>query len=959
MSEFNKVTYLYGWCQKIIPLVYDDSLSYYENFCKVREKLNEVITNTNMIPDMIKQEVQDFINSGQIEEMIEEMLTGYLQRIVVNVVVPPQGITPAKGNGNDDTETFQQCIDYLTENGGGLLFVPDGDWMVKPLTIKNGVYIAGASVSTKITLIGGSSAGLISGTVTDCGVSRLTLSNNAAQQTVDKAVIDITCNNITLDDLIVKNGYMGVNITTNNGALIRAIRFDTLGYGGLYINGSNADVSVSEITVKNVSQVSGQFGIENDCDHAVFNHISIYGPIPTGFSNTGAGVTLKNSIIVDCGTGIFNVGDDCDFNTLVNGNTEIINDAGKRTSYSFKGQNSQRKIGENVLNLGMATPLMYRTPTVLNQFFNSVPAQDFNGNSYQILTPGENVDKIGIGNAIKLSQIENKTAAGINSIIASGEYDSLIIDTDITLDGTIDGANNFTIMGGGGTIKTTGQAIVATGEVGALIGTGSYAGTLLSGVSGLNVGDTIFLKGTTNLFDRSTLSQQWCLGTGTSGVGYSTVYNSNVAHVISITSDGAVLDVAQDWGGGSYNVYRYTPIVNFKVIGVQIESTSSLRAGTIRIENALNCEIIGCTIKQYSGSAIVLSNNDNGVVDRCYCYISQVWDASISHSQNNIIRLFGCRNCTIQNSQFNNGTQCIDITYTGETDKINANTVSKYCHVIKNLCHSNYTGLTTHPGTFGCDINNNSFYCIQGDGVSIRGAAHNISNNYLRCAKPETTSYGIGFIEGAFRNSKATGNTVINFRFGVEIHESVTDVRDCSFISQWNLIVCNNIFNRCTTFIYIRRDPNSATSTVYAYSLFANNQVIEVNTTLGTPSVILTSEAAGKEIRHLILVNNTFLGISSGNVLALSCPLSFLILGNNFFGSSSLNRGNSGTVNPNANCWEYNSIGYSLTGNTPIPSLYGGTSAPVTPVLGQLYYDSDTLKVWNGSEWVNVVSPTE
>lgn len=394
MSEFNKVTYLYGWCQKIIPLVYDDSLSYYENICKAMQKLNEVITNTNMIPDMIKQEVQDFINSGQIEEMIEEMLTGYLQRIVVNVVVPPQGITPAKGNGNDDTETFQQCIDYLYNNGGGLLFVPDGDWMVKPLTIKSGVYIAGASVATKITLIGGSPAGLLSGTVTDCGVSRLTLSNNAAQQTVDKAVIDITCNNIVLDDLIVKNGYMGVNVTVNNGALIQRIKFDTLGYGGLYANGNNADVFVSDVTVKNVSQVSGQFGVDNTCANAVFKRIGIYGPIPTGFSNTGSFVSFDGRI-VGCGTGIFNVGDDCDFNALVNGNTEIINDAGERTSYNFKGQNSQCKIGGDLLNIDTTEPIMYKAPLPLDNTtdFKYVPAQDYAGNPYKLLVLGDITNK--------------------------------------------------------------------------------------------------------------------------------------------------------------------------------------------------------------------------------------------------------------------------------------------------------------------------------------------------------------------------------------------------------------------------------------------------------------------------------------------------------------------------------------------------------------------------------------
>lgn len=35
------------WCHKILPLVYDDSLSYYEFLCKMNAKLNEVIDSTN------------------------------------------------------------------------------------------------------------------------------------------------------------------------------------------------------------------------------------------------------------------------------------------------------------------------------------------------------------------------------------------------------------------------------------------------------------------------------------------------------------------------------------------------------------------------------------------------------------------------------------------------------------------------------------------------------------------------------------------------------------------------------------------------------------------------------------------------------------------------------------------------------------------------------------------------
>ena len=42
------------WCRKVLPLVYDDSLSYYEVLCKVVAKLNEVIDNEDAQNDAIE-----------------------------------------------------------------------------------------------------------------------------------------------------------------------------------------------------------------------------------------------------------------------------------------------------------------------------------------------------------------------------------------------------------------------------------------------------------------------------------------------------------------------------------------------------------------------------------------------------------------------------------------------------------------------------------------------------------------------------------------------------------------------------------------------------------------------------------------------------------------------------------------------------------------------------------------
>ena len=59
------------WCYKILPLVYDDSLSYYEAICKTTQKLNEIIGNVNELPDYINKEIAEQIgNNGDLFERL-------------------------------------------------------------------------------------------------------------------------------------------------------------------------------------------------------------------------------------------------------------------------------------------------------------------------------------------------------------------------------------------------------------------------------------------------------------------------------------------------------------------------------------------------------------------------------------------------------------------------------------------------------------------------------------------------------------------------------------------------------------------------------------------------------------------------------------------------------------------------------------------------------------------------
>ena len=83
MAEFIKNSPFRFWCQKVLPLVYDDSLSYYELLCKVVCKLNELAENQNNLSDEIKQVAQDlddFKNQvpGMIEAKVQEWLDNYI-----------------------------------------------------------------------------------------------------------------------------------------------------------------------------------------------------------------------------------------------------------------------------------------------------------------------------------------------------------------------------------------------------------------------------------------------------------------------------------------------------------------------------------------------------------------------------------------------------------------------------------------------------------------------------------------------------------------------------------------------------------------------------------------------------------------------------------------------------------------------------------------------------------------
>lgn len=72
------------WCQKVIPLVYDNSLSYYEVLCKVVDYLNKVIEDINSVPEYIDNKIREALDDEHLKELIDEFIADYKHTISSN-----------------------------------------------------------------------------------------------------------------------------------------------------------------------------------------------------------------------------------------------------------------------------------------------------------------------------------------------------------------------------------------------------------------------------------------------------------------------------------------------------------------------------------------------------------------------------------------------------------------------------------------------------------------------------------------------------------------------------------------------------------------------------------------------------------------------------------------------------------------------------------------------------------
>ena len=141
MIELNKIKspFIY-YCQKVIPLAFDESLSYYEQLCNLTAKIKEVIENQNIETSAIEElqnkylmlvdyvdhyfenmDVQEEINN-KLDQMaldgtLEEIIGAYLS---TNAIIGFNNINDLKASENVIEGSIVKIIGYNAINDGGI-----------------------------------------------------------------------------------------------------------------------------------------------------------------------------------------------------------------------------------------------------------------------------------------------------------------------------------------------------------------------------------------------------------------------------------------------------------------------------------------------------------------------------------------------------------------------------------------------------------------------------------------------------------------------------------------------------------------------------------------------------------------------------------------------------------------------------------------------------------------------
>ena len=382
------------YCQKVLPMVYDDSLSYYELTCKVCNKLNEVIEAQNGIPDYIEKKIKEYIESGDINTIIAQILANYN----LNVKFPPKGLTPASGDGTaDDTKAIQACIDYASEHEGMTLFFPNGSYLIGELTLHDTLSMYGQDrYNTRLVMRGGVKKAIVSGALSNLSLTGLGFDGNGDIQVNNVDIIDVTCDSCSISNCFFTDGYTLVKLHSNVQADISNCYFESAVVESVNLTGTG--IRLTNSMFKSISDVKGKTFLNVGCNNSIIDNCIL-------------DKEVKDPLIISGENNIVNVMYNYPYNSQ-----QVYRNNNVKIYRKYEESKADKKIFHGT-DFVVDANLVYSTPESGGSFYDTVTMKSGKTNSkYKVMVENNSTNTV----TARLSTAEknisiNRTNIGANS----------------------------------------------------------------------------------------------------------------------------------------------------------------------------------------------------------------------------------------------------------------------------------------------------------------------------------------------------------------------------------------------------------------------------------------------------------------------------------------------------------------------------------------------------------------
>ena len=258
----------------------------------ILQKMREMGIVVDNIPKTVSSEVEKQLEDANLNQIVYNALTTY--GLVINVKAPPEGLTPAVGDGvTNDTAAIKACLEYAVENTNKIVFFPSGSYIISDtLDIDDdGICLLGFDKYNTILSYAGNTDVCIEipNNIDKTQISGLTIKGSTTA--IDDVIAINGANRVhdfAIKDCIIQNVSTGVSLSarsTTDEIRIENVTFKNIETGIELIR--DCKLFINNVDMPSTINNTESRAIDIDANNAILNNISITGAFANGIILNG------------------------------------------------------------------------------------------------------------------------------------------------------------------------------------------------------------------------------------------------------------------------------------------------------------------------------------------------------------------------------------------------------------------------------------------------------------------------------------------------------------------------------------------------------------------------------------------------------------------------------------------------------------------------------------------------